>query len=299
MVTSIPDERRERAGEGTDSPGELQRLADAAGARMSGENFPVALRVLPRPVREDLAAVYRYARFVDEIGDSAHGGPAARLALLDAVADDVRALPAASLPPVGGVRGLVTDHGVPVETLLDLVEANRMDQRRTSYETFDALLDYCRLSAAPVGRIVLHRAGAATATAIARSDEVCAALQVLEHCQDVGEDARAGRIYLPQDSLAAQGVDPGRLAGGITPPGLRRVVAEQVARSRELLRAGAPLVRELRGWARLAVAGYVAGGLATADALDAAGHDVLARDVRPTTAGTARHALRLLARAVR
>ncbi|WP_073390775.1 squalene synthase HpnC [Jatrophihabitans endophyticus] len=271
-------------------------IAAGAARRMNGENFPVALRALPRAVRDDLAATYVFARFVDEIGDSAPGGPDARLALLDLVTADLDALPErATLPPVAGLARMVTEHDVPLDPFRELVEANRLDQRRSSYADLAELLGYCRLAAAPVGRIVLYRAGAADDRSIARSDDVCAALQILEHCQDVGEDARAGRVYLPQDSLAAERVAPERLRGGITPPGLRRVVAEQVARSRELLRSGPPLVRGLHGWARLAVAGYVAGGLATADALDAADHDVLAVAVRPSTARTLRHALRLLA----
>lgn len=302
VMTRIPDDGRERTDVGADNA-DTQVLADfahAAAASMSGENFPVALRVLPRAVRDDLTSAYVFARFVDELGDSAPGGPDARGALLEVVAGDVRALPdGATLPPVTGLTRLVTRYGVPLDTLLDLVAANLRDQDVTSYDTFDDLLGYCRLSAAPIGRIVLYRAGAAACGAITRSDDVCAALQVLEHCQDVGEDARAGRVYLPQDALAAEKVSPERLTGGITPPGVRRVVAQQVERSRVLLRQGGPLVRTLRGWARLAVAGYVAGGLATADALTAGDYDVLACDIVPGKAATARHALRLLIGSVR
>jgi squalene synthase HpnC len=298
----------------------LAAIAARADAQMGGENFPVALRLLPRSVRDDLARVYRFARFVDDIGDeelgaelspqaSAAASPAVspldagtnaqRLVLLNVVEGELSGLLAGTvttLPPVSALRPLVERRGVPVQAFRDLVEANRRDQHVSSYGTFEDLLAYCALSAAPVGRIVLHVAGAATAANLADSDAVCAALQVLEHCQDVGEDARRGRVYLPTADLRAAGVDVAALPGHVTPQALRDVITLQVARSRQLLLAGRPLVRRLHGWARVAVAGYVAGGLATADALEAAGHDVLGRDVRPGKLRTAAWALRQLGR---
>jgi squalene synthase HpnC len=275
----------------------LDALAERAAGQMGAENFPVALRFLPRGPRRDLTSVYRYARFVDDVGDEAPGGPADRLALLDQVETDLRSLEAtgqARLAPVAGLAPLVRTGRVPVQPFADLVEANRVDQRTTSYETFDDLLGYCRLSANPVGRVVLHVAGAATTHNLADSDSVCSALQVLEHCQDVGEDARNGRVYLPAADLHADGVGTDELTGAAASDALRRVVAREVERSREMLAAGRPLVRRLSGWARLAVAGYVAGGLATADALDAARYDVLGHAVRPSRVRTARYVLRLL-----
>ena len=257
---------------------------------MSGENFPVALRLLPAEPRRDLTLVYAYARFVDDIGDEADGD---RLARLDEVEADLRG--PATLAPVAGIAPLVRSGRVPLQPFLDLIEANRRDQHVAGYATFDDLLEYCRYSAAPVGRIVLHLAGAATEPNLASADAVCAALQVLEHCQDVGEDFVRGRVYLPADDLRAAGVDvPAALAAPATSEPVRRVVGRQVERARELLAAGGPLVRGLRGWARVAVAGYVAGGLATADALERAGFDVLGQAVRPSRVRTARHALRLV-----
>lgn len=273
-------------------------MARRAASQMGAENFPVALRLLPPRVRADLAAVYTFARFVDDVGDEAPGDAARRLVLLAAVDRDVEALSVqrSTLSPVVGLREVVRRRGVPLQPFHDLVAANRADQTVTSYKTFEDLLGYCELSAAPVGRVVLYVAGAATEANVADSDAVCAALQVLEHCQDVREDALAGRVYLPAADLAAAGVDPAELTGSTTSPAVRRVVAQQVDRARELLRSGAPLVRRLRGWSRVAVAGYVAGGLATAEALEAVDCDVLARDVRPGKAPTARHALRLAVR---
>jgi squalene synthase HpnC len=294
MEAVVP--RHDRAG--PDGPEALLlRLADGADAQMGAENFPVALRVLPRRPRAALSAVYRYARFVDDVGDRADCAPSERLALLDVVDREVRALPDGNsrLHPVAGLASVVREHGIANDLLLDLVEANRLDQRKSSYATFDELLDYCRLSAAPVGRIVLHVAGAVTEANVADSDTVCAALQVLEHCQDVGEDARAGRVYLPDEELRAASVAAGDLTAATTNAALRGVIAVQVARAEDMLRRGSALVKRLHGWSRVAVAGYVAGGLATASALRGAGYEVLAAPVRPSRARTALHAMRVWA----
>jgi squalene synthase HpnC len=274
----------------------LQAVGDQATGQMGAENFPVALRLLPSGPRADLTRVYTFARFVDDIGDEAPGDAAVRLELLDDIERNVLAIAdsGAKIPAVRGIAPLVKTGRVPVQPFLDLIEANRVDQRTGEYETFDDLLDYCRLSAAPVGRIVLHLADAATPENVVDSDAVCNALQVLEHCQDVGEDFGHGRCYLPASELRAAGVGAEQLAATSTSLPLRRVVAHQVHRARAMLAAGQPLVRRLPGWARFAVAGYVAGGLATADALDAAQHDVLGRAIRPSKRRTAWLALRLL-----
>ena len=273
----------------------LDDIASRSARQMRAENFPVALRALPRGPRAQLARVYEFARFVDDVGDSAPGD---RLALLDMIDADVRALSrgGATLPPVVGLRPVLDACAVPVDPFLDLIQANRMDQVSTRYDSFDELLGYCRLSAAPVGRIVLHIAGAASTANIADSDAVCAALQVLEHCQDVGEDARLGRVYLPAVELRMAGVAEDDLFAAATSPRLRRVISVQVARSYELLGAGRGLVGRLSGWARFAVSGYVAGGLATAGALRSADYRVLERHIGPGKARTALYAARLMVR---
>ena len=272
---------------------QLTELAHGIESQAATENFPVALRLLPPVPRRRLMDAYRYARFVDDVGDEARGN---RRALLDAVERDVRGLPdgTATLPAVAPLAPLVRAGVLPLQPLLDLIAANRMDQTVSRYETFEDLLGYCALSAAPVGRIVLHLAGAADERNLAASDAVCNALQVLEHCQDVAEDAAAGRVYLPGEDLARHHVLADALHPGPTPPPVRAVVALQVDRALRLLAAGRPLVRRLHGWPRLAVAGYVAGGFATARALRRNGYDVLGRDVRPSRVATALVAARLL-----
>ncbi len=263
----------------------LERLAAASAAQAGRENFPVALRVLPEGPRDQLMRAYAFARFVDDVGDEAPGD---RIALLDVIDADVRTLESgtAALPVVRALLPLVDDSGTPLEPFLDLIEANRIDQRVSRYESFSDLLHYCDYSAAPVGRIVLHIAGAATPRNVADSDAVCNALQVLEHCQDVGEDARASRVYIP-------GIELDDALSTTTGPRVHIAVATHVALARGMLSSGRPLVRRLHGWPRLAIAGFVGGGLATAAALRRADYDVLARTVRPSKARTAREAARL------
>lgn len=273
---------------GSDARAVLAAVADTSLGQMSAENFPVALRLLPRRVRSALTAVYVYARFVDDVGDEAPGD---RLALLDMVADEVCATwdgKPSALAPIAGLGRWISSAHLSSQPFLDLVAANRMDQQRTEYATFAELMDYCQLSAAPIGRIVLRLADRDDERNVADSDAVCNALQVLEHCQDVGEDYRAGRIYLPQDDLAAYGVTTAHLTGATTSQGLRTVVASQVRRANELLTSHGPgLVHRLSGWARFAVAGYLAGGEATVSALRSADHDVLARTIKPGKLHTA------------
>jgi squalene synthase HpnC len=274
---------------------ELARVSRRAVSQIGAENFPVALRLLPRRPRRHLVSVYQYARFVDDIADEASGD---RLAMLDLIENDVRALTGGTptLPPVAGLAPVVADCRVPTDPFLDLVQAGRADQQITRYGTFDELLGYCRLSAAPVGRIVLHIAGAADEQNIAHSDALCAGLQVLEHCQDVREDAQAARVYLPADDLRAAGVADSDLTAGRATPQLRGVIAKQVERAEALFDSGRPLIRRLRGWARVAVAGYLAGGQATAAALRAGDFEVLATAIRPGKAQTIAYAARLMAR---
>jgi squalene synthase HpnC len=245
------------------------------------ENFPVALRVLPSPRRKGLHAVYAFARTVDDLGDRAPGD---RTALLAAFGDDLDRIWTGDDPESPVLRLLspvVARHHLPREPFRHLLEANLIDQRVSSYATFDDLLGYCRLSADPVGRIVLGLLDHHEADTVVLSDRVCTALQLLEHWQDVGEDRRAGRVYLPLDDLAAFGVPVEDLDLRSTSERLRGLMRFETERAACLLESGAPVVRALHGWGRVAVAGYVAGGRATVTALRRSGGDVLSRAPRP------------------
>jgi len=157
----------------------------------------------------------------------------------------------------------------------------------TRYDTWASLRGYCALSANPVGRLVLAVFGAATPDRLAWSDDVCTALQLVEHLQDVGEDFARGRIYLPAEDLDRFGASETDLARTEVTEALRAVIAYEVARARGLLQGAAPpLSRSLRGRARVAVAGFAGGGLAALDAIERAHCDVLAVAARPSRLGT-------------
>jgi phytoene/squalene synthetase len=188
---------------------------------------------------------------------------------------------------------VISAHDLSPEPFLRLVEANRFDQRAPDLATWSALCDYCRLSAQPVGELVLRIFGQASAENLRDAEAVCTALQVLEHCQDVAEDARARRCYLPADDRARAGCTGADLVTAPAPASLRRCVAEQVRRARELLSRGDALCRRLRGLARPVIAAYVGGGYATAAALARAGFDPNRRPVRPGRIATLGHALRV------
>jgi squalene synthase HpnC len=248
------------------------------------ENFPVASRLLPRRYRHHLLNVYRFARSVDDAGDE--GEPGRRLPLLDDIEADLDRLYAGSLPRLPFVRaltGTVRACSIPAEPLRRLVAAGRRDQSVVRYGTFEELLVYCELSANPVGHLVLHIFGQATPARFALSDRVCSALQIIEHCQDVAEDFVRGRVYLPADDLRRFGATEEDLTRSPTTAPLRGVLALQAGRARMLLESGVPLAASLTGFARLAVAGYVAGGRAAVTALERAGYDVVGHAVRPAT----------------
>ncbi len=286
----------------------MMLLADAAPpapsarevmARAEGENFPVASRVLPRAVRAHMLAVYGFARLVDELGDAAPGD---RLAALDWLEGELRRAydGTPEHPLMLRLAATVRECALPPQPFERLIEANRLDQRVSRYETWEQLRAYCALSADPVGEIVLGIFGHATPERVALSDSICTALQLAEHCQDVAEDFAAGRIYLPAEDMRRFGASVAELQAGqpgAGPPGepLRAVLAFEVRRARELLHAGAPLVGRLRGRERLAVAAFVAGGHAALDAIEHARYDVLAGPPKASGRRRLRALVRVLA----
>jgi squalene synthase HpnC len=238
-------------------------------------------------------AIYGFARLVDFLGDEYPGD---RLAALDELEEDLERAYAdfARHPLLRRLSPTLRECALPREPFARLIEANRRDQRTARYATQDDLLDYCRYSADPVGRLVLHVFGAATPERIALSDSICTALQLAEHGQDVAEDYANGRVYLPLDLLAACGASEADLAAPSASPALRLAVRREAELARELLDAGAPLVGTLRGAARLAVAGFAAGGRAALDGLARAEYDVLGRRPRVAKRDFARRFARIL-----
>ncbi|MFE5333217.1 squalene synthase HpnC [Embleya sp. NPDC056575] len=259
------------------------------------ENFPVAMGILRPDHRRHLLAVYGFARLVDDIGDEAEGD---RVAQLDAFETDLRRVFTGE-PRLEVLRRLqpsVRELDLPIEPFLGLIEANRQDQVVRRYATYDDLVAYCALSADPVGRIVLHVFGRATEERIARSDEICTALQIVEHLQDVAEDLARDRIYLPREDMDRFGVTEADLAAPAAAPAVRRLIAYEAHRATRLLRTGAPLAGTLRGRERLAIAGFVAGGRAALAAIGDVGFDVLAHRAKPGKAALLRELSGVLVR---
>jgi squalene synthase HpnC len=277
------------------------RVSLAVAAKASAENFPVALRVLPKRWRAHLTALYGFARLTDDIGDEPLPGlpgdatqetiTATRLRLLDELQADVARIyddqaPEPDLEAIKALKRTVKDCAIPAKPFYDLILANRQDQLVTRYDTYQELEDYCKLSANPVGEVVLYIMGAATPERIAASDSICTALQVIEHTQDVAEDLANGRIYLPRQDMDAYQVTEADLAEKTASKRVSDLIKFEADRARRLLDDGAPLVGTLSGAARLAIAGYVAGGRATLKAIEAGGYDVLRSTPRPGKADT-------------
>ena len=257
---------------------------DAVMAQAQTENFPVASRLLPAGTRAHLLAIYGFARLVDDAGDETEGN---RLELLESLEADLERVFTRSATPhnplLVALRPTVAQCSLPIEAFKRLIEANRRDQVIHRYESFEALVGYCELSANPVGELVLGVFGAATPERIVLSDHVCTGLQLVEHWQDVGEDYRRGRVYLPADDCARFGVQETDLGAPKASPSFRHLLAFEVARARELLERGAPLIRTLSGRHRFAVTAFVAGGRAALDAVERSGFDVLGAKPRPGT----------------
>lgn len=258
---------------GTEAGPGLLPAPEAILERAGHENFPVASRLLPRRQREHLRAIYGFARLVDDAGDEAPGD---RDAALDAIERELERVFEGEPrhPLMRSLAATVRACELPRGPLEALIAANRQDQRVTSYETFAELEAYCALSANPVGRLVLRVFEADTADRVTLSDRVCTALQLAEHWQDIAEDTRRGRVYVPAEDLDLFGCSRADLSARPFPERVRRLVCFEVARAGRILDQGAPLVRALRGRPRLAVAAFVAGGRSALAAVARAGYDV-------------------------
>jgi squalene synthase HpnC len=292
--------RRPRPGQQTVTRTAQARPGDPERATLdkaAAENFPVAPFFLPRAWRDDLMAVYGFARLVDDIGDGdlAPGGADARLlgvspadaedrlVLLDAFEADLRRVfdSTPRHPLLRRLQPTVRRRALTPEPFLGLIAANRRDQLVGRYDTYDDLLAYCELSANPVGRLVLAVTGTSTPERVRRSDAVCTALQIVEHLQDVAEDLARDRVYLPAEDMKRFHVTEADLARPTAGASVRALIAFEARRARGLLAEGAPLVASVSGRLRLLLAGFVGGGRAALDAVAAAGFDVLPGPPRP------------------
>jgi squalene synthase HpnC len=259
--------------------------------RARGENFPVASLAFSRELRPHIRALYGYARLVDILGDELEGGSEARLAALDELEREVEACYAGApaWPVVVDVQPTILKFDLPREPFLRLIEANRMDQRISEYETWEDLKHYCVHSADPCGRLVLGVLGRLDDDeAVALSDDVCTGLQLVNFLQDVPRDLALGRIYLPAEDRRRFAVT--ELDRPNEP--LRRLFAFEAERARGLLASGGTLGRRLGGRTGRAVAAFARGGLAAVDSLERARYDVFSQRPKPSRARLARAAMR-------
>ena len=247
------------------------------------ENFPVASLMVPGPLRPAVAAIYRFARNADDFADEGTHSPEARLAALNAYERALDAIQAGNPPadpPFPQLAVAIARHRLPVALFRDLLSAFRQDVVSTRYSTFDLVLDYCRRSANPIGRLMLRLYAADSPANERASDAICTALQLINFWQDVGADWQKGRVYLPAEDLARFGVTEAHIADARCDDAWRALMAFQSSRAREMLESGRPLTHALPWRLRLEISGVLAGGHRILDGIDAAGGDVFRRRPR-------------------
>jgi phytoene synthase len=260
-------------------------------ARTHYENFPVASRLLPARMRPYVAAIYAFARIADDMADEGTRPAAERLADLDdwerrldeAVGD--APLPREAHGDVFlAVRDTVRACRLPPQLFRDLVSAFRQDVTTTRYATWAGLLDYCRRSANPIGRLVLRVAGYEDARLDRASDAVCTALQLANFWQDFEIDWRKGRLYVPAEIWEAAGAREADLEAHVLTPSWRIALADATTRTRALFAAGRPVCDGVRGRLRYELRATWLGGTTILDKLEAADYDAFARRPRLTKA---------------
>jgi squalene synthase HpnC len=241
------------------------------------ENFPVASILLPHALREPVAAIYAFARGADDFADEGQRSPEARLALLNGYRDELDAIEqdrATEHPVFRRLRPVVAGHGLPLQPFRDLLDAFSQDVVKTRYASHAELMDYCRRSADPVGRLLLALFRADSAENLRRSDAVCSALQLINHWQDVAVDWGKGRVYLPQEDRQRFGVTEAQIAAWHCDDSWRALMRFEVDRARTLMLTGAPLGRDLPGRIGLEIRAIVAGGLRILEKIETIAYDV-------------------------
>ena len=241
------------------------------------ENFPVGSLLLPPRYRAPVGLIYRFARTADDFADEGSDAPGARLAKLAAYQSQVAAIGHGITPAdplFRDIAHIVREHHLPLQLFRDLLDAFAQDVQKGRYADFPEVLDYCRRSANPVGRLLLHLFGRATPDNLAASDSICSALQLVNFWQDVEIDYAKGRIYLPQDEMERYGVTERHIAERRCDDAWRALIGHQIDRARAMLETGAPLGRALPGRVGLEIRATVQGGLRILQKLERARGDM-------------------------
>ncbi|MDR2112671.1 MAG: squalene synthase HpnC [Candidatus Accumulibacter sp.] len=241
------------------------------------ENFPVASFLLPERMRRPIEAIYRFARGADDIADEGDASNEERLRGLAAYAAELDRIERGQLPesaPFVELATIVADWKLPIALFRDLLDAFAQDVVKKRYADFAELMDYCRRSANPVGRLVLHVFGRASEDRLRRSDAICSALQQINFWQDIAVDWAKGRVYLPREDMARFGVGEQAIADGRCTPEWAALLDFQIERSRRMMLAGAPLARQLPGRLGWEIRLTVQGGLRILERIQRARGDV-------------------------
>ncbi|MDR0480696.1 MAG: squalene synthase HpnC [Gallionellaceae bacterium] len=244
------------------------------------ENFPVASILLPKYLRRPVEVIYRFARQADDFADEGDAPDETRLAQLDGFRAELNRIAAAEAPQTplfSELQKIIAEHELPIQLLHDLLDAFTQDVTKKRYANFDEVLDYCRRSANPVGRLLLHLYQDATPRNLEYSDAICTALQLINFWQDIAKDYAINRIYLPQDDMAKFSVTEQHIAGRNADARWRDLLRFETDRASELLRAGLPLGSILTGRIGLEMRMIIAGGDRILHKLRAANFDVFDR----------------------
>ena len=234
------------------------------------ENFPVASLLLPAKLRQPIEVIYRFARGADDIADEGDDPPQARLAKLEACRaglDD----------PGSEAAALIREHSLPRQLFVDLLDAFAQDVTKKRYADLAELTHYCRRSANPVGRLLLHLFRRTDDSSLLQSDSICTALQLTNFWQDVSIDYAKGRIYLPLDELRRFGVSEAHIATQRCDSAWAALMKFQIDRTRDLMLSGSALGRTLPGRIGLEIRATVQGGLRILEKIERAGYDVFRR----------------------
>jgi phytoene synthase len=248
------------------------------------ENFPVASILLPAPLRKPVEAIYRFARSADDFADEGYEAPEIRLEKLSLYQGRLAAISAGETPAEPLFRDLaqaIREHQLPMSLFHDLLDAFCQDVTKKRYATYAEVLDYCRRSANPVGRLLLHLFKRTAERELRQSDAICTALQLINFWQDVDVDfSHDDRVYLPQEEMARFGVTQLHLLEKKCDAAWKALLAFEVERTRELMLSGADLGRQLPGRIGLEIRATVQGGLRILEKIEAAGYDVFRRRPR-------------------
>ncbi|GAB6164526.1 squalene synthase HpnC [Thermostilla marina] len=247
-------------------------------ARSRYENFTVVSRFVPRDLRQDFCNIYAWCRWADDLADETES-PQQAAALLEWWQRELSACFAGNAvhPVTIALTETISRYAIPIEPFSDLLVAFRQDQQKFRYDTFEELIDYCRHSANPVGRLVLHLGRCATPERISLSDSICTGLQLANFWQDVAVDFARGRIYVPQSEFRRFHCDPAVLEVGKIDASFRLLMHSLVDQAEAYLKRGVPLVAKMPGDLRVPTALFVAGGLAICRAIREVDYDIFDR----------------------